>query len=440
MRGQKPSEHGECGEVDLRVAVRVGVVLVELELALVVEQPIEHERRVAVGAFDRHAVEGRVVVGNEGVELKREVAEACAVRLLEHAAGQSEPLPVARGRLAFAPPQRGIEAGDRVHEFRQGAPLRLLGELPVADAFELVVGDVRDELRHRVRADVAAVGHDRGEQRADVLRRRLLPLRRRHEVPCEAHVVVHLDEEIRQPDATHALRQPALEFRQPRLSVLVEFLRGVGREMPPVLVGHGVAVGGCGLAEPIVRLPETTAAVRRYFFRVRGKVGAPEEVLAHAPPRAIVDEEVIETAKPLAVLHGEIPGLDLVAKPQEKRALPRLAVDLAVPLNDRAQPLENEVDGAVVRKFATPGRVRVLEDTDGPHTRGLRGAVSTLGECERLQQDRREPPQHPVASHDPVEEVAALAGDPLHDAVHAGRELVSRHGFEQPSPQFAVGD
>ena len=70
--GAEPhADHAEGGEVDLGVAVGVGVVLFEVEVALVVEHAVEHEGRVAVGALDRAAVERGVVVGDEGVELER---------------------------------------------------------------------------------------------------------------------------------------------------------------------------------------------------------------------------------------------------------------------------------------------------------------------------------------------------------------------------------
>ena len=135
-RAEPPPQHRERGEVDLRVAVGVGVVLLQLQVALVVEEPVEHERRVPVGAFDRHAVERRVVVGDEGIELQGEVAEPGAVGLLQDLAGHGEPLPVAGRRPAFAPVERGVEAGDGVHQRRQGGALRLLGHLPVADPLE----------------------------------------------------------------------------------------------------------------------------------------------------------------------------------------------------------------------------------------------------------------------------------------------------------------
>ena len=47
---EPPTEHREGSEVDLCVAVAVGVVLVEFQVALVVQEPVENERGVAVGA------------------------------------------------------------------------------------------------------------------------------------------------------------------------------------------------------------------------------------------------------------------------------------------------------------------------------------------------------------------------------------------------------
>ena len=94
-RAEAHADHHEGGEVDLGVAVGVGVVLFEVEVALVVKHAVEHEGRVAVGALDRTAVERGVVVGDEGVELEREVVEAGAVGSLQHLVRHGEALPVA---------------------------------------------------------------------------------------------------------------------------------------------------------------------------------------------------------------------------------------------------------------------------------------------------------------------------------------------------------
>ena len=70
VRAEPHSDHPEGHEVNprvRRVRVGVGVVLFEVEVALVVQHAVEHEGRVAVGALDRAAVEQGVVVGDEGV-------------------------------------------------------------------------------------------------------------------------------------------------------------------------------------------------------------------------------------------------------------------------------------------------------------------------------------------------------------------------------------
>ena len=147
------ADHGERGEVDLGVAVGVGVVLLEVEVAFVIEHAVEHERCVAVGAF----------VGDEGVELEREVVEARAVGALQHPAWHGEALAVASGAPCVAPAPRGVEAGDAVHDAGERAALVLLDETPVADMLEAPVGDAGCDLLHGVQAEVAAMGEDRGE-------------------------------------------------------------------------------------------------------------------------------------------------------------------------------------------------------------------------------------------------------------------------------------
>ena len=141
-RREAQAQHGEGGEVDLGIAVGVGVMLFNLELALVVKQTVQYKGSITVGTFNRQAVEGGVVIGREGVKLQGEVAESGAVGLLEDPAWQREALPVACGALALAPACGGVEVRDRAHQFRQGAPLRLFGQMPVPDPLELLVSDV----------------------------------------------------------------------------------------------------------------------------------------------------------------------------------------------------------------------------------------------------------------------------------------------------------
>ena len=82
-RTEATSEHRERGKIDVGVAVGVRVVLLELEVALVVKEPVQDGRRVPIRALDGRAEEGGVVVGDEAVELKREIAEPRTVGLLQ---------------------------------------------------------------------------------------------------------------------------------------------------------------------------------------------------------------------------------------------------------------------------------------------------------------------------------------------------------------------
>ena len=91
-RAEPLPEHGEGREVQLGVAMGVSVMLLRIDLGLVVEEPIQNVGcvpfRALRGALDRGAVEGRVVVGDEGVELQRVVAQAMAVRGLQGLPGK----------------------------------------------------------------------------------------------------------------------------------------------------------------------------------------------------------------------------------------------------------------------------------------------------------------------------------------------------------------
>ena len=57
-RAKAQAQHGESGEVDLSIAMGVGVMLFDLELALVVKQTVQHKGGITVGTLNRDAVEG----------------------------------------------------------------------------------------------------------------------------------------------------------------------------------------------------------------------------------------------------------------------------------------------------------------------------------------------------------------------------------------------
>ena len=53
--------------------MRIRIMFLDLHVAFVVEKAVKHESRIAVGAFDGHAVEGGVIIREEGIEFESEV-------------------------------------------------------------------------------------------------------------------------------------------------------------------------------------------------------------------------------------------------------------------------------------------------------------------------------------------------------------------------------
>src|SRR5262249_48177891 len=49
-RAKAQAQHGEGGEVDLGIAVGVGIMLFDLELAFIIKQTVEYEGGITVGA------------------------------------------------------------------------------------------------------------------------------------------------------------------------------------------------------------------------------------------------------------------------------------------------------------------------------------------------------------------------------------------------------
>ena len=173
----------------------------------------------------------------------------------------------------------GVEAGDAVDNGGEGGPLVLLDEPPVADVLEPPVGDVGRDPLHGVEAEVAAVGEDRGEQRAhfpgvDPLLAGLL------EVDAEPEVVLDLDEEVGEPDRAAAGVQPAVEFGEAVGLRRVGLLGRVRLQPPPVVVERDLAVVSDALQEPVERIRQTRLQLLDRRVGVDGEPGSRPERFA----------------------------------------------------------------------------------------------------------------------------------------------------------------
>ena len=133
--------------------------------------------------------------------------------------------------------------------------LVLLDEAPIADVLQPPVGDRGRDLLHGVQAEIAAVGEDRGEQRAHFPG--VDPLAWPLEVDAEPEVVLDIDEQVGEPGRATAGVQPAVQFDEAVRLRRVGVLGRVRLQPPPVVVEHDLPVVRDTLEEPVERIRQT---------------------------------------------------------------------------------------------------------------------------------------------------------------------------------------
>ena len=220
--------------------------------------------------------------------------------------------------------------------------LVLLDETPVTD------------LLHGVEAEVAAVGEDRGQQRADLAG--VDPLARLLEVDAEPEVVLDLDEQVGQPDRAVARVQPAVQLGEAVRLRRVGRLGRVRLEPPPIVVERDLPVVSDTFQEAVERIRQASFQLLDRRVGIDGESGPRPERVADLLPLRGGQEEGLEPAEVLRALDGEVAGLDLVADLEEQRALPTAAVRLAVVTDERLQRRWGEVDRHIGRQAAAPRR------------------------------------------------------------------------------------
>ena len=224
-----------------------------------------------------------------------------------------------------------------------------------ADVLEPPGGDGGGDLLHGVQAEIAAVGKDRGAQRAHVPGvdpRLAWPL----PVDAAPEVVLDLDEQVGEPDRATAGVQPAVQVDQ-----AVRVRRGgvLGRvrlQLPPVVVEHDLPGVRNTLEEPVECIRQTCVQVLDRRGGIAGESGARPKRVADRLPLRARQEERLEAADVLRAVDGEVARLDLVVHREEQRALPAAPVGLAVVVDERLQRRRGEVQRCVGRHAAASRR------------------------------------------------------------------------------------
>ena len=170
-RREAVAEEGHEAEDVVGRAAGVDGVLLDGEAGLVVEQTVEHVRRLAGGGGDDLRVERPVLVGDVGVEAHARLVAVTRVDVCDRLARPTgeEVLSIRRGRGPVSPDARQRQGAVRVDQAAQRFGVGGLGDVPVMHEREAAQARAAARVGHAGEAEVDAVRQQAGQQRRAVV-------------------------------------------------------------------------------------------------------------------------------------------------------------------------------------------------------------------------------------------------------------------------------
>ena len=202
-RDEPVAERVEHGEGRLGRARGIGRMLVDLDRAFVVDEPVEHIGRLAFGGRDQPGEEGGEPVGEEAVERGAGTLAVFGIIVeagLAATAGGEE-LSVGRGHMTVAPDRREGMGLLRIDQHGRRRRVGLGAEMAVDHQHHLVDGDAARALCHALGTGVGRIGKDRGHQRGLVVRGFTGAIM--GEAVEKSRPAMHLGKQAGDPDAGH---------------------------------------------------------------------------------------------------------------------------------------------------------------------------------------------------------------------------------------------
>ena len=172
MRGAnwKPSKAAE-GEDMVGIAAAIGVVAARRNVALVIEQRVQHMQRLARRRRDQLGVERCVAVGEVGVDLEARLVAVMGVELRRHRGRSRRPGRTGRPTTKRMPPpnvRRERLALLLVDQAPQRQGIGFVADVPVRRPGELAEAGDAAGLGHARQAEIEPVGEQTRHQDAAV--------------------------------------------------------------------------------------------------------------------------------------------------------------------------------------------------------------------------------------------------------------------------------
>ena len=109
-------------------------------------------------------------------------------------------------------------------------------QIPIGNPLNILIADALGELRHGLRAEITTIGHDGRNHLAHLVGGTGVTPAAGQEVTGPVEVIIHGNEEFRQPDSGDFVPEPGPEGGQSCFVCRAERLGGVGRQVPALLV------------------------------------------------------------------------------------------------------------------------------------------------------------------------------------------------------------
>jgi hypothetical protein len=224
-------------------------------------------------------------------------------------------------------------------------------------------------------------------------------------------IIIHGDEEFRQPDGGDFVPEPGPEGGQACFVCRGKRLGRIRGQMPAVLLEGDGRIRRQGGEEPIIGGIEAGREPGSRFRRSDWQTRFAEELLAARRPDGVREEEIVELAKPLAAPNPDVAPLDLVPQGGQDGAFVGAVLGGTIGLYKSAQALGETRVRQLLGQGSTPRGVEVTEEGQGVQER--RRARGLQGDRQMLQEGGCELPQIAIALHHQGKHGTGVAAQPL---------------------------
>src|SRR5271165_878829 len=152
-------KHGKGSKINLRVSTCIKKPFVRIKVTDVIEIPIEHLEGIFICCLFCQIIKRSVIISHKYVKFNGKIIEFVTESTMDRLSVIAKSLPITCSSFSISPSQGYLNTGNAVYDCRKPKAVSIIGKLPVKHMLYLPISDARNDLRHNVRTDIAAIAH-----------------------------------------------------------------------------------------------------------------------------------------------------------------------------------------------------------------------------------------------------------------------------------------